>query len=97
MRRRVKEVAASDAPPLPLTHYRGSTNREALAWMRDRDEWWTANREEEDSAWLAWLLDGWEQVGDLPWCGSLGALCSDDDCMCVAWPEHLEMQAAEAS
>ena len=93
MRRRVKEDVRA-APPLPLSHYRGSTSREALAWLRGRDEWWNANHDEEDGDWLPWLLDGWEQVGDLPWCGSVAAPCGDSDCMCVLWPEQFEMQAA---
>ena len=88
MRRRPKETPASDRPPLPLTHYRGSSNRDAVAWVRQREEWWTTTRDPEDSGWLAWLLDGWDQVGDLSWCGSVGAPCGNGDCMCVVWPEH---------
>lgn len=89
MRRRVKEWGGLKAPPLPLTRYRGRTNREALAWLRDRDDWWTANRDEDDSGWLAWLLEGHDQVGDFPWCGSVGAPCDDRDCLCIIWAEHL--------
>lgn len=92
MRRRIKDVDPAAGPPLPLTRYRGTTSREALAWMRARDEWWTASRDEDDSGWLLWLLEGWDQVGDLPWCGSVGAPCGDDDCTCAVWPEHLSQE-----
>lgn len=94
MRRRTREINPADAPPLPLTRYHGSTNREALAWVRDRETWWTANRDPDDSGWLAWLMDGWDRVGDLAWCGSVGAPCDNPDCLCVVWPEHLELTAA---
>lgn len=88
MRRRAKETPESDRPPLPLTHYRGSSNREAVAWIQARDDWWTEHGDPHDPGWLAWLLDSHEQVGVLSWCGSAGAPCGDDDCMCVVWPEH---------
>lgn len=96
MRRRTKESAAT-APPLPLVRYRGSTAREALAWLRERDEWWNSTHDVDDAAsgsreWLPWLLDGHEQIGDLAWCGSVDAPCGDDDCLCVVWPEHLAPQ-----
>lgn len=90
MRRRTKVNAAS-APPLPLARFRGTTNREALAWMRERAAWWDATHDEDDSGWLSWLLDGWDQVGDPSWCGSIGAPCGDGDCICVVWPEHLSL------
>ena len=91
MRRRVRVNAAS-APPLPLARFRGSTNREALSWMHERQQWWDATHDVElDGGWLPWLLDGWEQVGDLSWCGSIGDPCADHDCLCVVWPEYLSL------
>jgi hypothetical protein len=85
MRRRLREQRP-DAPPLPLTHYRGTTNREALAWLTAREEWWDATHDENHAGWLPFLLEGWEQVGDLHWCGSVGAPCGDDDCLCAIPP-----------
>lgn len=92
MRRRVKERAEGEGPLLPLRHFRGHTNREALTWIRSREEWWTTTADPDDSGWPAWLLDGWEQVGDLSWCGSIGTPCANDDCMCITWPEHATTQ-----
>lgn len=94
MRRRPKEGAGAGAPPLPLSRYRGTTNREAFAWLCARDEWWTATRDPDDPGWLGWLLEGYEQTGNGAWCGSVGAPCGDPDCMCVVWPEHLEQETA---
>ena len=84
MRRRVKEPTGTDVPPLPLTRYRGRTNREALAWIRARDEWWTQYRDPDDPQWLAWLLDGYDQVGNLRWCGSVGPIAATP--IAYAWP-----------
>ena len=84
MRRRVKE-SGRNAPPPPLTQYRGSTNREVLAWLEARQEWWDATPDDpgQQSGDLQWLFDGWEQVGDLHWCGSIAAPCGDPDCLCA--------------
>lgn len=98
MRRRPKAVDAPGAPPLPLTRYRGSTNREALAWLSEREAWWDATHdadEQDQVGVLQWTMDGWDQVGDLHWCGSVGAPCADPDCLCVVWPEHLQADPNE--
>ncbi len=96
MRRRVKEGSGPGTPPLPLIRYRGTTNREALIWLNQREVWWDTTRDEDDGGWLPFLLAGWEQVGDLTYCGgSTGAPCGDSDCLCAippGWPEHLPAQ-----
>lgn len=88
MRRRPKQHPAGGPPP-ELAAFRGRTVREALAWTRARSQWWDDNRDPDDAGWLPWLLDTWDQVDPLPWCGSVGALCGDDNCLCAAWEEHL--------
>ena len=84
MRRRVRAGGSSD-PPLPLAHFRGTTNREAAAWIAQREAWWDQTHDEDDPGTFTFLFDGLAQVGDPHWCGSLGARCSNRDCLC-----HLE-------
>lgn len=81
MRRR-QTAGPSNVPPPRLRTYAGRSTREALAWIDARDQWWTVNRHPDDPRWLPFLLEGWEQVGDLKWCGSIGSPCADDDCLC---------------
>ncbi len=97
MRRRPIAADAPGAPPAHLRTLTAGTSREKLAWIAARDEWWEATHHEDSSGWLPWLLDGWDQVGDLPWCGSVGDPCGDTDCMCVAWSEHIQRMAGTAS
>jgi hypothetical protein len=92
VRRRPKEHPAG-APPAELVTFPGGSTREKLAWVRDRERWWDDNRDEDDAGWLSWLIAGWDQVEPLPWCGSVGAPCGDGECMCVAWPEHLDARS----
>lgn len=86
MRRRVRETGPG-APPLPLTRYRGSSNREAQAWMRARMEWWDNTHDFEAVGDIQFLIDGLDQIGDLHFCGSVGAPCGDPDCLCAAEQE----------
>lgn len=90
MRRRPRGPDAPGAPPAELLTYTGSTNREALAWVAARMEWWHATHEPEALGDLQWLIDSHDQIGDLRWCGRLTGTCGDDDCGCVVWPEYLE-------
>ena len=83
MRRRV-QANGNGQPPLPLAHYRGSTTREALSWLSARTKWWDENHAPEDVGDLQWLFDGFAQTGEnFPFCGSIGAPCGDDDCLCT--------------
>jgi len=82
MRRRVRETGAG-APPLPLTRYHGSSNREAFAWIRARSTWWNETHGFEAVGDIQWVIDGYAQVGDMHFCGSIGASCGDDDCLCT--------------
>ena len=83
MRRRARDNG-NRQPPLPLAHYRGSTTREALSWLSARMKWWDENHDPEDVGDLQCLLDGFEQTGEsFTFCGSIGAPCGDDDCLCA--------------
>lgn len=86
MRRRVREQSGPGAPPLHLARYRGTTLREGLAWIVARKDWWDNTHDEDHPGWLLWLLDGWEQVGDLPFCGATGTPCGSEDCLCAIPP-----------
>jgi hypothetical protein len=99
VRRRPRAADAHGAPPLPLAHYRGTTNREALAWIRERGVWWDATHaddERDQVGVLRWTMDGWDRVGDLHWCSSIGAPCNNPDCLCTTWPEHLAADDPES-
>jgi hypothetical protein len=90
MRRRAKEHAAG-APPAELLTFPGGGNREALEWVRAREQWWDDNRDPvHDPGWLPWLMESWDQVDPLPWCGSVGAPCGELDCLCAFGPELFE-------
>lgn len=93
MRRRPKEVADVDLPPASLRTFTGATSRQKLAWLDARDQWWHDTKNDDDPGWLDWLLDGYEQVDPMPWCGSIGDPCGDADCMCIVWPEYLQAQS----
>jgi hypothetical protein len=83
VRRRVR-AQANGQPPLPLSRYKGSTTREALSWLSARMKWWDENHGPEDAGDLQWLFDGFAQTGEsFPFCGSIGASCGDDDCLCT--------------
>lgn len=86
MRRR---PLAADDPGLPPAHLRkltGVTTREKLAWLHAREQWWDDTQDGDSGGWLPWLLDSWEQIDDLPFCGSVGEPCGDAECVCgIAW------------
>lgn len=83
MRRRA-QANGNRQPPLPLSRYKGSTTREALSWLSARMKWWDENHDPEDVGDLQWLFDGFAQTGEsFPFCGSIGASCGDDDCLCT--------------
>ncbi len=85
MRRRPREADAPGAPPPHLRTLTAVTTRDKLAWLHDREQWWDATQDEDSGGWLPWLLEGWEQVGDLPFCGKVGEPCDDVECICNAW------------
>lgn len=84
MRRR---PPAADDPSLPPAHLQTLTGvvttREKLAWLRARERWWEDTQGGDSGGWLPWLLDSWDQIGDLPFCGSVGGdPCGDVECLC---------------
>jgi hypothetical protein len=89
VRRRPRERTGPGAPPPELTTFTGTSNRDKLAWLRARDDWWEQIHPMADDpdqvGSLQWVIDGHDQVGDFHWCGSVGAPCDDPDCLCTVW------------
>jgi len=87
MRRRLKGAAGHGVPPTALMTFTGTSNRDKLAWLDAREQWWAQAHPQADDldqvGSLQWLFDGQAQVGAFHWCGSLDAACGDPDCMCV--------------
>ena len=92
MRRRPRESPGRGAPPPELLTFTGTSNRDKLAWLRARDDWWDRTHPEDEDpeqiGSLQWLFEGHEQVGDFHWCGSVGASCADPDCLCSVCHEY---------
>lgn len=91
MRRRAREYGP-ESPPPELLRFTGTTTREKLAWLRARERWWDATHDEEHVHSLTWLLEAYDQIGDaFPWCGDRPG-CTNPDCLCGLWPEHLALE-----
>lgn len=88
MRRRPRAADAPGTPPVELLTFTGTTNRERFAWLIARQEWWDANHHPDEPGDLQWVIDGHDQVGDFPCCGSTGVPCDDPDCLCNTWSDY---------
>lgn len=83
MRRRAPRAGDPGTPPAALLTFVGKGWLAARDWLRAREAWWAEHHDEDDPRDLSWIIDGFAQTPNQPFCGSVsGVTCGEPGCAC---------------